>query len=97
MEDEAEESDEEGQVAGLGDFGFTRTAKDKDPDEDERVVADEDDFENIVDELSDGEGDEEALARARTEMAREEDKAEKAEVCLQQSPSIASFCCVILV
>lgn len=78
MEDEAEESEDDERVAGLGDFGFTSSLNK--PDEDEFVEAREDDFDDIVDELSDGEGDEEAAAKARIKRMMEDDKDEKAGV-----------------
>ena len=62
-------------MAGLGDFGFTAApSKAAIADEDERVEVREDDFENIVDDLSDGEGDETRGQQARLERERQEDK-----------------------
>ena len=62
-------------MAGLGDFGFTvAPSKAAIADEDERVEVREDDFENIVDDLSDGEGDETRGQQARLERERQEDK-----------------------
>ena len=78
MDDEAEEEEEE-EVAGLGDFGFTKAPSKKKEGEDERVVVRDDDFDNIVDELSDGEGDEAAAEAARLKMDMKEDKERRDE------------------
>lgn len=83
MDDEAEEEEEEEGMAGLGDFGFTRVAQTADKGEDERVEEREDDFENIVDELSDdegGEADEAAGQQARIKDDLQADLAAKDEV-----------------
>ena len=81
LDEEAEEEEEEAEVAGLGDFGFSVAPKAVGAgEEDERVVADEDDFENIVDELSDGEGDEDAGKQARARKAAAEDQDELLEM-----------------
>ncbi len=74
LEVEAEEEEEEEGVAGLEDFGFTLQSKKKNEDEDDNVEADEEDFENIVDDVSDNEGDEEAGDAARQAMIRFEEK-----------------------
>jgi hypothetical protein len=74
LEVEAEEEEEEEGVAGLEDFGFTVQAKKKTDEEDEHENADDEDFENIVDEVSDNEGDEEAGDAARTSMMHLEEK-----------------------
>ena len=78
LDEEAEEEEEEAEVAGLGDFGFAVAPKasgaNGGEEEDEKVVADEDDFRNIVDDLSDGEGDEEAGNQARALKNASEDQ-----------------------
>lgn len=71
-------------MAGLGDFGFTRVAQATDKGEDERVEEREDDFENIVDDLSDderGKADEEAGEQVRVKEDLQADLAVKDEVC----------------
>jgi hypothetical protein len=75
VEEEAEEEEEE-EVAGLEDFGFTVSMKSKDDDNDDDAndQLDEDDLEHIVDEVSDGEGDEEAGMAARRKMEAAEEK-----------------------
>lgn len=75
MELEAEEEEEEEGVTGLEDFGFTlNTKKDGDDDDDDiRNNANEDDFENIVDDISDNEGDEEAGEVGRKALAAQEE------------------------
>ena len=81
MDDEAEEEEEEDQVAGLGDFGFTvASLKVATADEDERVQIRDDAFDNIVDELSDGEGDEKLAAQVRIEREKLQGEDEIAEV-----------------
>lgn len=81
VEAEAEEEEEEEGVAGLEDFGFTIGAKKKadDDDEDNDQIL-EDDFDNIVDEVSDNEGDEEAGKKARKALEREEELARLKEI-----------------
>jgi len=74
LEVEAEEEEEEEGVAGLEDFGFTLESKKKAEDEDEDDNAEDEDFENIVDDVSDNEGDEEAGETARKAMMRLEEK-----------------------
>lgn len=76
---EAEEEEEDEQ--GLGDFGFTfSNNKKKEEGESEKVIADEDDFENIVDQLSDDEGDEDEGNVKRQEMKALQDAKDKEEV-----------------
>ena len=78
IEGEAEESDEEGQAQmGLGDFGFGVSKPKADAEETEDVRITEDDLEAVVDELSDGEGDEEG---AEAQRAKEERKREREEM-----------------
>lgn len=76
-EQEAEEEEEEELVKGLEDFGFgainpAAAGPNKgDAEEDEKVELREDDFENIVDQLSDGEGDDKAFQDyARNEVGQ---------------------------
>jgi hypothetical protein len=75
VDEEAEEEEEE-EVAGLEDFGFTISKKKKEDDDEEEIADDLDqgDLENVVDELSDGEGDEEAGDAARRKMQQQEEK-----------------------
>ncbi len=78
IEGEAEESDEEGRAQmGLGDFGFGVSKPKADAEETEDVRITEDDLEAVVDELSDGEGDEEG---AEAQRAKEERKREREEM-----------------
>ena len=82
VDDEADEEEEE-EVAGLEDFGFTVKAKKKDSEEEDEDVAntvDEDDMENVVDELSDDEGDEDAGEAARKSMEQKEEKRRHKEI-----------------
>jgi hypothetical protein len=75
LDDEAMEEEEEGMQAGLGDFGFGVTANIRERDEErEALKLRKGDFSHIVDEVSDGEGDEEEGARARAEMELREDR-----------------------
>ena len=76
---EAEEEEDEEGVQGLEDFGFSLQSKKKDG-EDEDIVAEKEDFENIVDDLSDNEGDEEAGETARKELAQKEEKDRHKEI-----------------
>jgi len=69
---EAEEEEEEEGVTGLEDFGFTLNSTKKD-DEDGGDDAGEEDFDNIVDEVSDNEGDEEAGDAGRKALAVKEE------------------------
>ena len=78
IEGEAEESDEEGRAQmGLGDFGFGVSKPKADAEEQEDVRITEDDLEAVVDELSDGEGDE---GGAEAQRAKEERKREREEM-----------------
>jgi hypothetical protein len=79
LELEAEEEEEDEQ--GLGDFGFTVNSVKKKDGESEKVVARDDDFENIVDDLSEDEGDEEAGNLKRLEAQTLEDQKRQQEVC----------------
>ena len=75
VEAEADEEEDEEGVAGLEDFGFAVNDKKKgDEEEEEPDGIDEDDLENVVDDLSDNEGDEEAGEHARRDMAAREEK-----------------------
>ena len=81
VEEEADE-EEEDQIVGLEDFGFTVRKKNADNDEDD---ADgdgirKDDLEGVVDDLSDGEGDEEAGEAARKKIQAKEEKERHKEV-----------------
>lgn len=75
VEAEAEEEEEEEGIVGLEDFGFSVSKKKDDEDEDDGDV-DEDDLDHVVDDVSDGEGDEEAgeVARKRLEQAEEKER-----------------------
>ena len=85
MDDEAEEEDEE-VVAGLGDFGFGVVTAGGKEDDNERVEVHDDDFDDIVDDLSDGEAEhDEEADRHRKLVAVEEDKAELDEVSVARS------------
>ena len=79
VEGEAEEEEEEEGIIGLEDFGFAVNTK-KDDDEDGDAEVDEDDLEHVVDELSDGEGDEEAGENARKRLQRQEEKQRHDEI-----------------
>ena len=61
---------------GLEDFGFAVSKKKDDDDDDVDADVDEDDLDHVVDDLSDGEGDEEAgdVARKRLEQAEEKER-----------------------
>ncbi|KAJ1418101.1 hypothetical protein B484DRAFT_397063 [Ochromonadaceae sp. CCMP2298] len=75
VDDEAEEEEEEGQQAGLGDFGFGVTSKIRENDDEQNALKyRKGDFDHIVDQVSDGEGDEEEGDRARAAMELQEDK-----------------------
>jgi len=82
VEAEADEEEEEIGVAGLEDFGFKVQNKEKDDDEDDDANAElnEEDLENIVDTLSDDEGDEEAGTSARLALAHKEEKDRHKEI-----------------
>ncbi|KAL3938701.1 MAG: hypothetical protein SGBAC_006434 [Bacillariaceae sp.] len=78
VEQEAEEEEEE-EVAGLEDFGFSVKKKKNGEDDDEdpdSLKMDQDDLEHIVDDVSDGEGDEEAgrIARKKQELREEKER-----------------------
>jgi hypothetical protein len=73
VEDEADEEEEEA-VAGLEDFGFIVKKKKDDDEVEPDGEYNEDDLENVVDELSDNEGDEDAGEKARKVMERKEEK-----------------------
>ncbi|KAL7434439.1 hypothetical protein ACHAXH_003831 [Discostella pseudostelligera] len=75
VEAEAEEEEEEEGIVGLEDFGFSVSKKKDDDDEDDGDV-DQDDLDHVVDDVSDGEGDEEAgeVARKRLEQAEEKER-----------------------
>jgi len=76
VEGEAEEEEEEEGIVGLEDFGFAVSKKKDDDDEDIDGDVDDNDLDHIVDDLSDGEGDEEAgeVARKRLEQAEEKER-----------------------
>ena len=81
IEGEAEESDEEGQAQmGLGDFGFGVSKPKQDQEEQEDVKITEDDLEAVVDELSDGEGDEEGAEQQRAKEERKREREEMAQM-----------------
>jgi len=81
VEAEAEEEEEEEGIAGLEDFGFTIGAKKKlDDDEEENDEIMDDDYDNVVDELSDNEGDEDAGEKARKAFERKEDMERMKEI-----------------
>ena len=80
VEVEAEEEEEEEGVAGLEDFGFTMESKKKSGEDEDNVEADDEDLENIVDDVSDNEGDEEAGEAARQAMAHKEEKLRHKEI-----------------
>jgi hypothetical protein len=73
FENEAEEEEEEDAVKGLEDFGFgaiNASVADDKQGENEDVEVRDDDFENIVDKLSDGEGDEDAFKDYAVQQVR---------------------------
>jgi hypothetical protein len=73
--------DEEQGIAGLEDFGFAVQKKsDEDDDDANADNLDEDDLDNVVDEVSDGEGDEEAGDLARQRLQRAEEKERHKEI-----------------
>ena len=79
---EADEEEEE-EIAGLEDFGFSLNKKKKDDDDDEDIhadVLDDEDLKHIVDEVSDDEGDEAAGNEARREMKHRDDKEQHKEM-----------------
>uniref|UniRef100_A0A7S4ADR4 DNA replication checkpoint mediator MRC1 domain-containing protein n=1 Tax=Pseudo-nitzschia australis TaxID=44445 RepID=A0A7S4ADR4_9STRA len=80
VEEEAEEEEEE-EIAGLEDFGFSITKKNKNnDDEDTPDDLNEDDLEHVVDDVSDGEGDEDAGMVARKQLERQEEKHRHKEI-----------------
>jgi hypothetical protein len=81
VEEEAEEEEEE-EVAGLEDFGFSVSKKKKDDDEEEDIpdTLDEDDLKHVVDDVSDGEGDEDAGMEARKRLEQREEKERHKEI-----------------
>ena len=78
FEEEAEEEEEEGIQAGLGDFGFGVTSRNKEIEDERRaLMIQKGDLDHIVDELSDSEeanADEEAAIRARAKLELQMDK-----------------------
>jgi len=81
IEEEAEEEEDDVAVGGLEDFGFGVINKKKDKDEEEDLeIAEEVDLEGIVDDLSDGEGDEEEGAKARKLLQEKEEKEQHKEI-----------------
>ena len=80
LEMEADEEEDEEGVMGLEDFGFAPPDKKKDDDDEGDDQLDADDLENVVDELSDNEGDEEAGEAARRAAAAREEKERHKEI-----------------
>jgi hypothetical protein len=78
VEDEADEEEDE-QVAGLEDFGFSVYKKKKE-DEDIEDEINEEDLKHVVDEVSDDEGDEDAGEKARKAMEQQEEKERHKEI-----------------
>jgi hypothetical protein len=76
VEDEAEEEEEEGHQAGLGDFGFGVSSRNKEMDEErEALKLRKGDLDHIVDELSSDEEEDNAEAqRARALLDEQQDK-----------------------
>jgi len=75
LETEADEEEEE-EVAGLEDFGFS-VHKKKAQDDDEDAIDDEinaEDLKHVVDDVSDDEGDEETGEKMRIALAQKEEK-----------------------
>ena len=81
IDEEADEEEEE-EVAGLEDFGFVvnKRKNGDDEDEDKFDEINEDDLENVVDDLSDNEGDEEAGMEARKALEQKEERERHKEV-----------------
>lgn len=81
IDDEADEEEEE-EIVGLEDFGFAMHKKKKKDDDDNDVddEVNEDDLENVVDDVSDGEGDEDAGEEARKAMEVREEKERHKEI-----------------
>jgi hypothetical protein len=65
---------------GLGDFGFGVSKPKQDQEEQEDVKITEDDLEAVVDELSDGEGDEEGAEQQRAKEERKREREEMAQM-----------------
>ena len=92
LDDEVEDEDEDGVgkngQRGLDEFGFidTRLHKDQQAEEDATKIQ-IGDFDNIVDTLSDDEGDEDALEKFRLERDRLEDIAKQKGTSLTHSPT----------
>ncbi|KAL9179897.1 hypothetical protein ACHAXT_007867 [Thalassiosira profunda] len=82
VEGEAEEDEDDALgIAGLEDFGFTMAAKKDDDDEDAADdELDDDDLDAVVDDVSDGEGDEAAGEAARQKQQRKEEKERHKEI-----------------
>eukprot|EP00985_Skeletonema_marinoi_P020349 scaffold12075_cov131-Skeletonema_marinoi.AAC.5 len=81
VEGEAEEEEEEEGIVGLEDFGFAVHKKKGDDDDDvDDAEVDEDDLEHVVDDVSDGEGDEEAGDVARKRLEAKEEKERHKEI-----------------
>ena len=81
VEEEAEEEEEE-EIAGLEDFGFSISKKNKSNDDEENVddQLDDEDLKHVVDDVSDGEGDEDAGRVARKRLEQQEEKARHKEI-----------------
>eukprot|EP00977_Amphora_coffeiformis_P006366 scaffold1353_cov161-Amphora_coffeaeformis.AAC.38 len=83
IDDEADEEEEE-EIVGLEDFGFAMHKKKKTGDDDEENEEDDeldqDDLENVVDDVSDGEGDEDAGEEARKALQLREEKERHREI-----------------
>ncbi len=81
VEEEAEEEEEE-EIAGLEDFGFSISKKNKKNDDEDHVndQLDEEDLKHVVDDVSDGEGDEDAGRIARKRLEQQEEKARHKEI-----------------
>lgn len=74
FDDEAEEEEEEGYQAGLGDFGFGITSKNKEmEDEKNALKLRKDDLDHIVDDLSDDEEEEDNEAIQRRMLMEQQD------------------------
>eukprot|EP00550_Attheya_septentrionalis_P013169 CAMPEP_0198305260 /NCGR_PEP_ID=MMETSP1449-20131203/57818_1 /TAXON_ID=420275 /ORGANISM="Attheya septentrionalis, Strain CCMP2084" /LENGTH=1320 /DNA_ID=CAMNT_0044007793 /DNA_START=191 /DNA_END=4150 /DNA_ORIENTATION=- len=81
VEAEADEEEDEEGVAGLEDFGFAVKKKNKDDDDEEADdVANEDDLANVVDDVSDDEGDEDAGEEGRKIQDAKEEKDRHKEI-----------------
>lgn len=81
VDGEAEEEEEEEGIVGLEDFGFAVQPKKGDnEDDDDDAEVDQDDLDHVVDDVSDGEGDEEAGTNARKRLEQAEEKARHKEM-----------------